>query len=531
MQLERINRMMNLKYYFFIPFVVCLHLGVFAQPKNVLFIAIDDLKPMLGSYGYEKAITPNIDNLADAGTVFLNAHCQQALCGPSRVSVLTGLYPDTTGIYGMQYKMRQIHPNILTLPQYFKNMGYVTIGTGKIFDPRNVEDDWNGPQDKISWTKFFGKNPYNTLVGGPIYGGHYHDSNLKELSLTLEEEGREKGLRGKELRFYVRDHGGGPATEAIEIPDDAYKDGAIANRGIQQLEHLKDAKQPFFLALGFLKPHLPFVAPKKYWDLYDRDSLDLATIQNYPKGAPSFAETDYIEARGYSGVPKQGAISESTQRELMHGYLACISYIDAQIGKVLDKLRETGLYDNTVIVLWGDHGFHLGDKQIWGKHTNYEEATRCPLIFANTGRPKGESNQPVNLIDIFPTLCEVAGIQIPQGLDGESLMPIIRNPLIKIHDFAASIYPRSGYYGVAIRTDRYRFVGWYRGWKKEGRNGVELAESPSVCELYDYNVDQPEKSNLVDDPKYSKVAKELYSFLDAHVRYTQKKQLTLNHYE
>ena len=164
----------------------------------------------------------------------------------------------------------------------------------------------------------------------------------------------------------------------------------------------------------------------------------------------------------------------------------CISYIDAQIGKVLDKLRETGLYDNTVIVLWGDHGFHLGDKQIWGKHTNYEEATRCPLIFANTGRPKGESNQPVNLIDIFPTLCEVAGIQIPEGLDGESLMPIIRNPLIKTQDFAASIYPRSGYYGVAIRTDRYRFVGWYRGWKKEGRDGVELAESPSVCELYDY---------------------------------------------
>ena len=411
-----------------VPICAVLWLVAFAQcvdakPKNVLFIAVDDLKPILNCYGDKHVVSPNIDQLAAAGTTFTNAHCQQALCGPSRVSLLTGYYPDTLGIYGMgqdKYKLRPKHPDILTLPQHFKNHGFVTIGTGKIFDSRNVEGDWQGPQDQISWTRFFGKNPFNKQYGGPTIGGNYHDPALKDLFAELTKQGRAKGLEGKQLRHYVRDHGGGPAVECYDVPDDAYPDGAIANRGIEQLEALQDSDKPFFLALGFLKPHLPFVAPKKYWDLYEREAMDIAAFQQYPTGAPACAESNYVEGRTYSGVPAKGPISVATQKELIHGYLACVSYVDAQIGKVMDKLKETGLYDDTVIILWGDHGFHLGDKQLWGKHTTYEQATRVPLIIANAGLPAGQlAHSPVNFIDIFPTLCELTGLEIPAGLDGK----------------------------------------------------------------------------------------------------------------
>ena len=350
--------------------VLALSSSATAKQKNVLFIAVDDLKPRLGCYGDNQVVSPNIDEIAAAGTVFLNAHCQQAICGPSRVSLLTGYYPDRLGIYGMgpeKYKLRPKYPNILTLPQHFRNNGYTTIGTGKIFDPRNLEGDWNAPQDELSWTRFFAKNPFNSQTGGPLVRGYYHDPALKALVTELTQKGKAKGLTDKELKLYVREHGGGPAVECYDVPDDAYKDGAATNRGIEQLEKLKDSDKPFFLALGFRKPHLPFIAPKKYWDLYEREELKLAPFQQYPAGAPACAEAEFIEARVYSGVPNEGPIPEATQRELIHGYLACVSYVDAQIGKVIAKLKQTGMYEDTVIVLWGDHGFHLGDKQIWGK--------------------------------------------------------------------------------------------------------------------------------------------------------------------
>ena len=514
--------------------IVLLAVGqmVVAKPKNVLFIAVDDLKPILNCYGYSHVVSPNIDKLADEGIAFLNAHCQQALCGPSRVSLLTGYYPDTLGIYGMgqeKYKLRLKYPDILTLPLHFKNNGYLTIGTGKIFDPRNVEDDWNGPQDEISWTTFFGKNPYNDKTGGPKIGGHYHDPALKELVTELEKEGRAQGLDGKELRLYVREQGGGPAMECYDVPDDAYKDGGVTNRGIEQLEKLKDSDKPFFLALGFLKPHLPFVAPKKYWDLYERETLEIDPFQEYPAGAPVCAETDYVEARTYSGVPDEGPISAATQKELIHGYLACVSYVDAQIGKVIAKLKETGLYDNTIIVLWGDHGFHLGDKQLWGKHTTYEEATRAPLIFSNTGFVEGKSTcTPVNFIDIFPTLCELTGLDVPVHLDGKSLVPILKDPRKKVQDFAASIYPQNGYWGIAIRTERYRYVTWYNGYDSKQWHGIRLQDAPAFTELYDYQEDPLERKNLAGDRAYSVVEKELAKLNAEHVACTQSRQFRRN---
>jgi arylsulfatase A-like enzyme len=496
-----------------------------AKPKNVLFIAVDDLKPILNAYGSTEAITPNIDRLASAGTVFLNAHCQQALCGPSRVSVLTGFYPDTIGIYGMgnQSNLREKYPDIVTIPQHFKNNGYNTIGTGKIYDPRNVEGDWNGPQDAIAWTTFFGKNPFNARTGAPFRGG-YHDPALKDLMNKLNAEGRAKGLKGKELTFYVRDNGGGPAVESYDVPDDAYSDGAIANRGIEQLEMLKQSNQPFFLALGFLKPHLPFIAPKKYWDLYDREKLELAPFQHYPEGAPECAETNYVEARTYSGVPVEGEISEATQRELLHAYLACVSYVDAQIGKVLDALVKTGKAQDTMVVLWGDHGFHLGDKQLWGKHTNYEQSTRSPLIIANAGTPPGRSVSPVNFIDIFPTLCELTGLDTPEGLDGKSLLPILEDPNASIQNYAASIYPHNGYWGIAIRTERYRYVTWYKGSQSKVWQGQRFADEPSFTELYDYEKDPDERKNLSGNPEYKAVEDRLAMLNREHVEFTQNKQ-------
>ncbi|QDT60546.1 Choline-sulfatase [Stieleria bergensis] len=503
-----------------------------AQKKNVLFIAVDDLKPLLNCYGNEHVHSPNIDALTAAGMLFRNAHCQQALCGPSRLSLLTGYYPDTLGIYGMgeeRDKFRPKYPDIPTLPQHFKNNGYVTIGTGKIFDPRNVEGDWDGPQDAVSWTQFFGKNPFNHRSSGPTIGGHYHDPALKSLVSKLTKQGKSKGLLGKPLRTYVRDHGGAPAVECYDVPDDAYKDGAIANRGIEQLEKLKDSGKPFFLAIGFVKPHLPFVAPKKYWDLYDREQLQIAPFQQYPDAAPACAETPYVEARTYSGVPMDGPISMAIQKELIHGYLACVSYVDAQVGKLVAKLKETGLDENTMIVLWGDHGFHLGDKQLWGKHTNYEQSTRAPLIIVRGGFPGGKSNSsPVNFIDIFPTLCELTELPIPKGIDGKSLVPILKGRSDAVQDFAASVYRRNGYSGIAIRTKRYRYVTWYQGAKHKARQGIRLAAKPEFSELYDYETDPQEQRNLSGDPAYADTEKRLAQLNRQHVAFTQGKQFLTN---
>ncbi|MEC8333784.1 MAG: sulfatase [Verrucomicrobiota bacterium] len=515
---------MRLLKYLFITFFC---FAVSAKPKNVLFIAVDDLKPLLNCYGYEAAVTPNIDELAKNGTGFLNAHCQQAVCGPSRVSLLTGYYPDCIGIYGMgggKYKLRELHPEILTLPQHFKNNGYVTVGTGKIFDPRNVEDDWHGPQDAISWTEFFGKNSYNKETGAPK-AGHYHNPEVIELAKIVETEGKAKGLKGKSLRNYMRDHGAGPAVECYDVPDDAYKDGGITKRGVQQIERFKDIEEPFFLAVGFLKPHLPFVAPKKYWDLYDRNSLPLATYQRAPHGAPDCSISDYVEARTYGGVPANGVITNEIQRELIHGYLACVSYVDAQIGELIAKLHKTGQYDNTIIVLWGDHGFHLGDKHLFGKHTNYEEATRSPLIIANHGLESGSmSYAPVNLIDLFPTLCELTGLATPDGLDGVSLVPVLEDASADVQEYAASLYPIDGYMGIAIRTQSYRYVAWYKGWPESGWCGKRYKSVPEFIELYDYTIYPFETKNLSGQEEYEEIEARLARLSREHVAYTQGKQ-------
>ena len=479
-------------------------LAVSAKNKNVLFIAVDDLKPLLNCYGDDFAVTPNIDKLAEAGTVFQNAHCQQAVCGPSRVSLLTGYYPDTTGIYGMgggKYKLREMHPDILTLPQHFKNNGYATIGTGKIFDPRNVEDDWHGPQDAISWTKFFGKNPYNAQTGGPK-AGHYHDPEVLAMAKLVEAEGKAKGLKGKPLRNYMRDRGAGPAVECYDVPDDAYKDGGVANRGVEQLERSKDSGQSFFLAVGFLKPHLPFVAPKKYWDLYQRHEIEQPKNYNQiPKGAPKISISNSGELRSYNGIPKKGPVSDSLAISLIHGYYATISYTDALIGKILSALKNEGLDMNTIVIFVSDHGYMLQEHTQWAKFTNYNTATQVPLIIYDPRtETKGSTNALVSLIDIYPTLAELCGLEPPKNqLDGKSLVSIFKNPNSKGKEHVF-IKRRNGF---TLKTMEYSYTEFIN------------AKSNLIVDkmLYDHRLNKAENINLADSEEFSKIVSDLSSVL------------------
>ena len=326
------------------------------KKMNILFIAVDDLKPNLGCYGDSAAISPNIDRLAAEGTVFSNNHCQQAVCGPSRASLLTGLRPDKTQVWDLKTLIRDKNPDMLTMPQFFKNSGYQTAACGKIFDLRSVDKK----HDEVSWTI-----PY-------------------EYPTVARWIGTKERL----------------ITQNIDLPDDEFIDGEIAGRGIQLMEQMNAADAPFFLAVGFKKPHLPFVAPKKNWDKFQRDQFKLAEFQEHAKNAPEFAFQPGWELRnGYDHVPKKGPIPKEMQQELIHGYYACVSHIDDQVGKLFAKLDELGIRDDTVIVLWGDHGWHLGDHGMWCKHTNFEQATRSPLIFSAPGIAGGRSSNSPCLTD------------------------------------------------------------------------------------------------------------------------------------
>ncbi len=475
---------------------LCLASSLIAADKpNILFIAIDDLKPTIGAYS-ETLPTPAMDRIAAQGTTFLNAHCQQAVCGPSRASVMTGKYPDFTRVWNLKTKIRDIHPNILTLSQHFKNNGYYAVGMGKIYDPRSVDKggdtrSWSNP-----YTQTWHLN-YNPVTGKPT--GHYHNAKSKQIAAKL---GNSK-WNALNKKLFKSD--AWPVVEAEAVPDDAYDDGAIAAHAVTTLTELARKKQPFFLAVGFKKPHLPFVAPKKYWDLFDPQAIELAPYQQAPSGAPSYALHNSSELRSYNGIPPKGSIDEATQRKLIHGYYACVAYIDAQIGKILDQLDQLGLAENTIIALWGDHGWHLGDHGLWCKHTNYEQATRVPLIISKPGGNAQTTRMPAELTDLFPTLCELAGIQIPDTLDGTSLAPSIHNKKNLTRKFAISQFPRGKKMGYALRNERYRFVAWF----ETGGTGAKPGQRITATELYDYATDPLEQRNLSKDPKYKTTVAQL----------------------
>jgi iduronate 2-sulfatase len=500
----------------FFLFPICVHLACAADAPskgrsvakttggkpNVLFIVSDDLKPLLGCYGTPWIHSPNIDRLAARGTLFKANYCQVAFCAPTRFSVLTGLRPDTTGVYLNPDKphdmLRTRLPDAVTLPQLFKNHGYITHPLHKVFDGRTVDQG----HDAISWTVPYG--PWEMAPGEKPAPGGYQDAATKARLAEALAQGKAAS---------------GPATEACDIPDNAYHDGGVAYSAAKCIREFSAKDQPFFLAVGFVKPHLPFIAPKKYWDLYDRALLPLAPFQKLPQSSAHDLAfySNSGELRAYSDVSKTGTVSEAQQRELIHGYAACVSYIDAQVGLLLQTLKECGVADDTIVCFWGDHGWHLGEHGHWGKLTNYEDAARVPLIIAAPQFSGGIKSLAITeLLDVYPTLCELAGLPIPRHLEGRSLVPLMRGEDRPLHEAALTQMSqgkgKNGTMGWAIRTPRYRYIEW--------RSADFSADMPAfgnrvqATELYDYQTDPLEHENLADKSEYAAVLDEQQALLE-----------------
>ncbi len=462
-----------MKHYILWLGVLLLPLAVHAAAKpNVLFIAVDDLKPVLGCYGDKVVKSPNMDRLAARGVVFERAYCNQAVCAPSRNSLMTGVRPTTLGIYDLGTNFRESVPNAVTLSQYFMKHGYRAEALGKIFHVGH-----GNREDPASWSV-----------------PHFQQ---KSIAYALPESRANQSLTREEALFANQDARGlprGTAYESAPVADNAYPDGKIADEAIHRLQSAKKKpEEPFFLAVGFLKPHLPFCAPKKYWDLYDRASFTVPSLRTPPDGAPKYAPTSWGELRQYSDMPETGPLTDDQARALIHGYHAAVSYMDEQLGRVLDELDRLRLATNTIIVLWGDHGWHLGDHGQWCKHSNYEQAARIPLIVAAPGVTKPgtrATNALVETVDLYPTLAELAGLpapQVPQGMEGKSFVPALRDPTLATKSHILHVYPRGERLGRALRTARYRLVEW----KVPG----SAAESADL-ELYDYETDPQETKNL-----------------------------------
>lgn len=473
-----------------------------AKPKpNVLFIVSDDLKPLLGCYGVDWIKSPNIDRLASRGTVFTANYCQVSLCAPTRFSLLTGLRPDSTGVYFNPAQphdmLRSRLPDVVTLPQHFRNHGYITHPLHKVFDGRTVDQG----HDTASWSLPYG--PWEMASGGLPVQGYQEPKTKKRLS--------EAAKQGKPAM--------GPPTEGCDVPDNAYHDGGVAHTAAARIREFAKDERPFFLAVGFVKPHLPFIAPKKYWDLYDRAAFPMAAYQSLPEASPHdlgfYGNSG--ELRAYAGVPQTGPIPEGTQRELIHGYAACVSFIDAQVGLLVGTLEESGVADNTIICLWGDHGWHLGEHGHWGKLTNYEDAARSPLIIAAPGVSGGRRVTALTeFLDVYPTHCELAGLPKPAHLEGKSLVPILRGDQAAVHEAAITQMGRragkDSRMGCTIRTQRYRYIEWRRADLDSDK--PSFSGKVEATELYDYETDPREQQNLAANPNYEAVLAEHQALFD-----------------
>ncbi|MDA3924233.1 MAG: sulfatase [Kiritimatiellae bacterium] len=486
------------------------------KQKNILMIPVDDLKPLMGCYGNKDIITPNIDRLAGMGTIFLNNACQQAVCGPTRASLMTSRYPDSTGVWDLHTPMRSVNPDILTLPQYLIQQGYETTGIGKTYHNPGCTD---GKYDIPSWSIRYNSAKVNMAKTeyGRCRGGYLNPETKKAFAAGRKSLKGEKFRSGGAQKVAMTKVGGpmtAPATECldIDVPDSAYYDGAMTDSACTLLEKLSKGNKPFFLSVGYLKPHLPFVAPKKYWDMYKREDIKIHPFQEMAKDSPAFAyNRNYGELRSYSDIPRiaEGQLTEAQQKELIHGYRACVTYVDTQIGKLLDKVEKLGLSENTVICLWGDHGWHLGDHRQWCKHSNYEQAVRAPLMIAAPGIKGGQRcESPTGHIDVFPTLCSLVGVSIPDCVEGKDISPLMKDPKASVRKAILSQYPRSvngaSAMGYTLRSKRYRYVKWIRlDYRKGERTGLLVA-----TELYDYAKDPLETVNLANSPEHASIVKE-----------------------
>ncbi|GAB5562317.1 MAG: sulfatase [Synoicihabitans sp.] len=438
-----------------------------ARPPNVLIFFIDDLRPELGCYGVDYIQTPHIDQLASQGLRFERAYCQQAICGPSRISMLAGQYPDSLGIRDLWTKLRDVQPDAISLPRYFQNRGYRTLSFGKIY---HHEID-----DQASWSE---RPPRSSQL--------YADPDTQADIARRTREAKAEGLTGVPLFERTR----GPAFEAADVPDEAYPDGRVATLAAAALARSTD--QPFFMCVGFTKPHLPFNAPQPYWDRYNRDHF---TVPNHarPSDAPAISFTNWNELRAYEGIPKEGPLDDDLTRTLRHGYAASVSYADAQVGRVLAQLDAHGLRDNTIVVLWGDHGYKLGEHGLWCKHTNLELDTRVPLIVSAPGIPRGQfTTALVEIIDLFPTLAELTAGAIPAECEGRSFASLLTQPDEPFREFALSQYPRGEVTGYSLRTDRWRYTEWIN------RRTLEIDSR----ELYDHRDSQLADRNLAALPEF-----------------------------
>ena len=528
-------------------FLVVISNAIIAQDKptrkpNILFIAVDDLKPLLGCYGNTLVKSPNIDRLAKMATVFNKNYCQQAICGPTRASLMTGSRPDVTKIWNLTTQMRDVNPDIVTLPQYLITQGYTTSGIGKIYHPSSAI----GGVDPVSWSIPYLKSKESDFpaeLGLPANGQYQLPETKARMTpdIIAERKQQNKDLAANdENPKSIK----GPSTECLDVPDNAYQDGVNALLAKNQIIALSKSDKPFFMAVGFSKPHLPFVAPKKYWDLYNREDMPIASFQEHSKNGPLIAYHQSGELRNYLDIPEYATLPADSlriglklekQKELIHGYYAAISYMDAQVGILLNTLESLGILDNTIIVLWGDHGWHLGDHDLWHKHTNFEEATRAPLIIAGPGIKSGKTNSLTEFVDVFPTICDLAGVTIPKNLDGKSLKPLMLNNKAKGKEYAISQYPRKlkkaemaklGYtdakmMGYSLRTNQYRYTIWMNNFNsKEAFNESQVYAS----EMYDYVKDPLEKVNVVNDKNYTSISASLKSKMIAFFKSQETKQ-------
>ncbi|MFA5814252.1 MAG: sulfatase [Bacteroidales bacterium] len=451
------------------------------QPKpNVLFIVMDDLRTELGCYGSVMVKSPNIDRLANQGVMFNRAYCQQAICMASRASLFTGLMPTKNHIY-TSLSVDSLMPKVLTLNKYFSQNDYNVAGIGKLY--------------------------------------HYKEDHIKQFGETwLEDEpgSREtgRGYLTPEAISQIENEKG-PAWEIADVMDNEYRDGFYAEWAVQKLGELKQTNQPFFLGIGFRKPHLPFCAPKKYWDLYPHDSIILAENPFYPENGSVHGWNNSVELRTYTNIPDGNEpISDETSRMLIHGYYACVSYVDAQVGIVLNALDSLGLAQNTIVVLLGDNGWKLGEHGMWGKHTNFELDTNVPLIIRAPGMANGKQSASfVQVLDIYPTLCSLCELNIPENIDGINLIPVLQNPSKAVRNEAFSLWPSNEtidtdsihvILGFSIRTNDFRYIEW-----------THLASGKVVSrELYDHRNDPGENKNVSKLQQYRKTLRQLSTRLE-----------------
>ncbi|PHN95607.1 iduronate-2-sulfatase [Maribacter sp. 6B07] len=497
------------------------------EKPNILFIAIDDLRPELGAYGSEVAITPNMDALAAEGLLFNNAYCQEAICSPSRASVMTGARPETIKVIENFSYFRDLNPDIVTLPQHLQTAGYETVYTGKIFHPGYTDEE-------LSWSRKAYSGPKVEEMPDRVRGYVLAENqeifrkNRAEVIAKYGENAPRNGL------------GKGPAYEFADAPDNSYEDGHNTELAIETMKEMAQNDKPFFLGLGFLKPHLEWIAPKKYWDMYEDVDLQLTDQHEGPVNGAAMGLHASFELRARADIPNYGDIKEEQAKNLKRAYLATVSYVDAQIGKMLKALEEEGLRDNTIIMLWSDHGWHLGDMGIWGKATNYEIATRVPLIVSTPNMPDAvrgsKTNALVELVDMYPTLCELAGESIPESVEGQSFKPLLMNPNMEWKTAAFTQFPspalrewaanplskgmretsfgpllkevedrikkqqgdkwnrdlfENRLMGYSMRTSQYRFTVW--------KDYTDTKAKPIFFELYNHQSDPKETVNIAND--------------------------------